>query len=207
MSDTLHCFIAADGCLRSRWREAFPAANVISQPAAVAADVFWLLLPAEGDPAPLLAQVKAFAPGTPLIVLSDQVNDAEGLNAFSMGASGYCNGHSLPDVLRQVALTVQNGGVWVGPSLMERLVSGVFRRAESEPSPTAGPAPWKQLLTERELDVVEALSTGAANKEIARRLDISERTVKAHLGAIFEKLKVRDRLQLTLLISRKGPLP
>jgi len=54
------------------------------------------------------------------------------------------------------------------------------------------------VLTPRERDVAIEVAHGATNKEVAQRLNITERTVKAHLGAVFEKLGVRDRLQLVL---------
>ena len=59
------------------------------------------------------------------------------------------------------------------------------------------------MLTTRERLVAEAIAAGKTNKEAARELDITERTVKAHLGAVFDKLGVRDRLQLVLLLSGK----
>jgi len=56
-------------------------------------------------------------------------------------------------------------------------------------------------LSEREVQVARLIANGASNKEIADRLVITERTVKAHLTAIFEKLGVRDRLQLSLRVN------
>jgi DNA-binding NarL/FixJ family response regulator len=57
------------------------------------------------------------------------------------------------------------------------------------------------MLSAREDQVAKAVAAGLSNKEVASRLNISERTVKAHLGAVFEKLEVRDRLQLVLFLS------
>ncbi|MCH8282968.1 MAG: helix-turn-helix transcriptional regulator, partial [Chloroflexi bacterium] len=59
------------------------------------------------------------------------------------------------------------------------------------------------ILTERERAVALAVAEGRSNKEVARLLDITERTVKAHLGAAFRKLGVRDRMQLVLKLSRQ----
>jgi DNA-binding NarL/FixJ family response regulator len=56
-------------------------------------------------------------------------------------------------------------------------------------------------LTAREQETAALLARGASNKEIARQLDITERTVKAHVGAMLEKLGVRDRLRLSLIIN------
>ena len=60
---------------------------------------------------------------------------------------------------------------------------------------------WKEKLSLREIEVVEHVARGASNKVVARELDISDRTVKAHLTAIFEKLNVPDRLKLVLLVN------
>jgi DNA-binding NarL/FixJ family response regulator len=56
-------------------------------------------------------------------------------------------------------------------------------------------------LSARELQVAQAVAEGRSNKEVADLLSISERTVKAHLGAVFEKLGIRDRLQLVLFAA------
>ncbi len=69
------------------------------------------------------------------------------------------------------------------------------------PPPVAEGAGWAQTLTEREREVAKAVAQGASNKEIARQLDITERTIKAHVGAILEKLGARDRLQLSLIVN------
>ncbi|MBL8432557.1 MAG: helix-turn-helix transcriptional regulator, partial [Dechloromonas sp.] len=60
---------------------------------------------------------------------------------------------------------------------------------------------WGTLLSGRETQVARLVASGASNKEIADQLAITERTVKAHLTVIFEKLGVRDRLQLSLRIN------
>ena len=119
---------------------------------------------------------------------------------MNSGVVGYCNGHAAPVVLRQVADTVLGGGVWVGQRLLQRLLAGVARVAAqkyAQPQLSA----WAYGLTEREIEVARAVASGASNKEIASLLDITERTVKAHLGSVFDKLKLRDRLQLTLLVN------
>ena len=64
-----------------------------------------------------------------------------------------------------------------------------------------GPEPALEVLSQRERQVAEAASRGSTNKEIARTMGITERTVKAHLSAAFDKLGVRDRMQLSLLVN------
>jgi DNA-binding NarL/FixJ family response regulator len=113
----------------------------------------------------------------------------------------------VPALLQEVALVVEHGGLWVGPDLLQRLVASTHAALARRPAvadAAAGVTPaasaWP-LLSAREAEVARAVSAGRSNKEVATMLYISERTVKAHLGAIFEKLGVRDRLQLVLRLS------
>lgn len=60
-------------------------------------------------------------------------------------------------------------------------------------------------LTRREQEVASAVANGSSNKEIARQLGITERTVKAHTGSVFQKLNARDRLHLALMVNGQRP--
>ncbi len=210
MSDTdkiRHVFVSPNGVLRQNWTAAFPqavASKAIPAPSSV--DMLWILLPEDGDMAAIITTARNQIGGKPVIALTDEPTDEQGLQVLGAGALGYCNGRAMAEVLTQVVVTLQTGGVWIGPSLMQRLVVGAARRqAEpSAPSPIANVPAWRTLLTEREVEVANELAQGSTNKEIANRLLISERTVKAHLGSVFEKLKVRDRLQLILRLSQGG---
>jgi len=96
-----------------------------------------------------------------------------------------------------IETVVDNGGLWVGPDLLQRLLVALGRR------PGAQSKGNSQLdkLSQREREVALAVAGGATNKEVAQKLAITERTVKAHLHQVFEILKVRDRLQLSILIN------
>jgi DNA-binding NarL/FixJ family response regulator len=187
-----------------QWQEAFPNARLIrgqkkriADPATLAeASVIWLHVAGDDQTAASwVSAVKAVAQDVPVVVLSNLPQDAQGLAALGAGASGYCSAIALPAVLKQVASVVAKGGLWVGPQLMRRLMQGLAARGGK----TAHPA--LDILSQRERQVALAVSQGAANKEIARLMGITERTVKAHLSAIFEKLGVRDRMQLSLLVN------
>jgi len=196
-----HLFVAPDVKPRKNWCEAFADMSLCDRIAgAPDADVVWVLLPDEAGIAKLLAECRAAAGKLPVIALSDMPSDEQGLIALSAGVAGYCNRHAAPVVLRQVADTVLGGGVWVGQWLLQRLLAGVARVAASKFT-TPELSGWAFGLTEREIEVARAVATGSSNKEIASRLNITERTVKAHLGSVFDKLKLRDRLQLTLLVN------
>lgn len=201
MEQIRHLFVAPDAKPRKNWREAFPDMSLRERIDGVAdADVVWVLLPEGAGTAKLLAECRAAAGKLPIIALSDVPSEEQGLIALSAGMAGYCNGHAAPVVLRQVAGTVLGGGVWVGQALLQRLLTGVARIAAKKFTPPEI-SNWASDLTEREIEVARAAASGASNKEIASRLDITERTVKAHLGSVFDKLKLRDRLQLTLLVN------
>jgi DNA-binding NarL/FixJ family response regulator len=73
-------------------------------------------------------------------------------------------------------------------------------RSQEKMAPQAN-LDWQAKLSQREIEVTQAIAKGASNKVVARQLDISERTVKAHVTAIFEKLGVTDRLKLVLLVT------
>jgi len=186
------------------WQQAFPEASVLSatelarfHPAI--GDTVWVRLASEQTPVSALQTIQVPS-GVPLVVLSDQPDETVALASLAAGASGCCNSHAAPEVLRQVALVVGNGGLWVGQGLMQRLVGGAARALAGSPAAVASDD-WAKPLSEREQEVAQRVAQGASNKEIAAQLDISERTVKAHLGAIFEKLGVRDRLQLSLRVN------
>jgi DNA-binding NarL/FixJ family response regulator len=194
-------FITGDGHLRDLWREAFPAARAL-RPAdkldESSSGPIWLLVPPGQAAARLVVPIRRRIGQRPLIILADEPGEEDALAALGAGASGYCNAHAAPEVLQQVATVVENGGLWVGQHLLQRLLTGTARLV---PPPVVEGSTWSVSLTEREREVAIAVAQGASNKEIARQLDITERTVKAHVGAILEKLAVRDRLQLSLIVN------
>ena len=192
-------FISGDGQLRDVWREAFPGASGARLGDLLQGEgTVWVLVPPGQKAARLVEPVRRRAGERPLIILADEPGEEDALGALGAGASGYCNSHAAAEVLQQVAMVVENGGLWVGQRLMQRLLAGTARLV---PPPVAEGAGWAQTLTEREREVAKAVAQGASNKEIARQLDITERTIKAHVGAILEKLGARDRLQLSLIVN------
>lgn len=208
MASTQHLFISQTGDMLPRWRTAFALAEAV--PLRVLTKIFtpdyaWLRLQAGSPIAVQVQAVRRHLPDATLIVLSDTPTDDEGMQAFSAGARGYCNSHASEAVLRQVFNVVSQGGLWIGESLMERLLVGITRMpVATETAEPAAPIKngWHEKLTEREWEVARAIAAGASNKEVARQLGITERTVKAHVGVIFTKLEVQDRLHLALRIRQ-----
>jgi two-component system, NarL family, nitrate/nitrite response regulator NarL len=198
-----HVFLSARGDLLPRWLEAFPAAIGARIGERAETDVVpsaaWVRLADEPVAATMEKVRRQVGAAVPCIVLADHPNDEEALVAFAAAARGYCNTHAAPELLSRIADVVAQGGLWIGESLMQRLL----RATSHLPSPPLSPAnlPWDSGLTARERQVALAVAAGAANKEIARQFDITERTVKAHVSALLGKLGVRDRLQLALVVN------
>ena len=196
-----------------RWTEAFPQGRVIAAEALEAFKhdaefgqaLLWLCA-ANSSWLELLRRLAREHAGARVAVLSDIPAPAEGLRALNEGARAYAHAHAVPALLQELAVVLQHGGLWVGPELLARLVSSTHsslassaKRPAASPSANghAAPNPWS-LLTESEARVARAVTAGCSNKEAAELLAITVRTVKAQLGSIFERLGVRDRLQLVL---------
>lgn len=134
-----------------------------------------------------------------VLVLSTRPNDAEGRQALARGASGYAHALTPVESLGTILKSIVEGSIWLGRSLMQRLLQDVGSRL-----PPASAQDWTQELSPREQEVAHLAALGDSNPDIAERLGISERTVRAHLSAIFEKLQVSDRLMLALKVHGIG---
>jgi DNA-binding NarL/FixJ family response regulator len=190
-----HIFIAPTKISSPRWQQAF--ANIVHL------EHLPLRLPEESMVWVYLHNKSSFddialsARDNKVIALTAQESAQEARIALEQGASGYLHYFAVPELLVQVASVVNSGGLWLGSELMRQLITATAKQLP--PSPKAD----LSILTSRERLVAEAIAAGKSNKEAARDLAITERTVKAHLGAVFTKLGVRDRLQLVLLLSGK----
>jgi DNA-binding NarL/FixJ family response regulator len=166
-----------------------------------------------------LVRIFQAEPGTRIVLLSGMPDPLEGLNALNQGVRGYTHAYGVPALLQEVAQAVEHGGLWVGRDLLQRLVgasnAALAERAEWEKAKALAAATTESiaivvatpvangwtLLSVREAQVARAVTEGRSNREVADLLFISERTVKAHLSAVFEKIGVRDRLQLVLSLA------
>lgn len=129
------------------------------------------------------------SPGTRVLVLSSFADDAQVFAAVHAGAAGYLMKDVRPDDLATAIRQVHAGRTVLHPDAAARLV-------ERTQEPGAA-------FTGRERDVLKLLTEGFANKEIARRLLISEKTVKTHVSNILQKLGVRDRTQAAVIAVRQ----
>jgi len=128
-----------------------------------------------------------------LLVFSDTPSIEEGIQLFKVGIKGYLNTSASVERIQQALTTIESGSIWLGQSIMQAMIGQVGR------SPIKN-NDWKKLLTHRENQVVEQVLNKQSNQEIAKTLNITERTVKSHLHNTFKKLNVSDRLALALKI-------
>ena len=137
-------------------------------------------------------------PAKRIVAAYATLSPARAVDLFQAGARGYCNRYIRPELLGEVIRVVEHGEVWVG----EQLMSGLLRALPRSVNSIASDDPLLAQLTDREKDVIPFIVDGMANKVIARELDITERTVKAHVSSILHKLGVSDRMQLAMLLTR-----
>lgn len=123
-----------------------------------------------------------------LIVLTTYDTDDEIARALKAGAKAYILKDISADDLVACIRAVLAGKTYLAPAAAEKLAEGVTR----------------VQLTPRELSTLRLMADGKANKEIASALDISERTVKTHLGHLFEKLGVTSRTEAIKVATRRG---
>lgn len=144
---------------------------------------------------------KAENPSVLLIVATDVPEETEGLNALRAGANGYINAFITQSLFFEVLNAVKKGDIWAGPELLQKLLKFLLTSPQPESEPVAIETYHDVFngLSSREKEVLAVLITGVSNKEIARSLDITERTVKAHLSSIFQKTGAVDRISLILM--------
>ena len=164
------------------------------------AHLVWIHAQDGEAPAPRVKDAATRYPGCKVVVLAAIPRDDDALAALGAGAHGYCNAYADPQVLREIAEVVLRGGLWVGESLLSRLIAALA--PASRGMPVEGAEDPLLRLTAREREIADHVLKGRSNKEISRETGLAERTVKAHLTAIFEKAGVRDRLQFALVCSR-----
>ena len=139
-----------------------------------------------------LTTVKARRPGLNVIVTGSNLDDAAILKAVSAGAKGCVDEAASVSELVQAIRTVLTGSVWAPRRVLSMLVDQAYRSSEK------GVSPARRPFTSREKEVLRMLVAGCSNKEIAAPLGIEERTVKAHVGKLFQKAGVSNRIMLSV---------
>jgi DNA-binding NarL/FixJ family response regulator len=141
-------------------------------------------------------QIAASLPGVKVLLLTTFEADNHVIQALKAGASGYILKDSKPDSIVSSLLAVMAG---------ERVMaSAVANRVLEMLTGTTTPKEFYDGLTGREIEILKLLAGGMANKQIAYKLKISEKTVRNHVSNMYEKLNIYDRSQAVLYAVRKG---
>lgn len=140
-----------------------------------------------------IREIKKRNPAVHVLVLTTYDSDADILPAIEAGATGYLLKDTSREELYRAIRAAARGEAVLAPTVAARLIGQVRTQAE-------------ERLSERELEVLQLVSEGASNSEIARRLHISQATVKSHLVHIFGKLGVTDRTAAVTTALQRGIL-
>lgn len=136
-----------------------------------------------------LIEVLDHARTIPVVVLSGSEEMGEIQQVVRMGVMGYIPKYEHADVMICALRLVLSGSVYVPPMLLSSVTSN---------------QPFRSQLTSRQIDVLQQLCDGYSNKEIARKLNLSEATVKSHASSIFRELQVNNRLQAATVAKKLG---
>jgi DNA-binding NarL/FixJ family response regulator len=138
-------------------------------------------------------------PGTRVIALTTYADDDSIFGVLEAGAMGYLTKDAGAQAITQAIRTVHQGEALLDPAVQARVIRQL-RAAPATPAPSALPPD----LTQREAEVLALIGQGLNNQEIARRLVVSEATVKTHINNLFSKIGVRDRAQAVVYAMRHG---
>jgi len=135
------------------------------------------------------------APTTPVVIVSAEQEKQIVLQAITYGAVGFITKSSPRSQMIEAIEQILTGNVYLPPDIIRANKSSTSRRQSDTPS---FPPEMLQALTRKQLLVLERMTKGESNKQIAYTLDIAETTVKAHVSAILRKLNVHNRVQAIL---------
>ena len=152
----------------------------------------------EMDGVEAMRRIRAEEPETKFIVLTTFDGDEYIFDAIEAGAKGYLLKDASREELFQAVRSVQRGESLIQPGVASRLLDRLAQLSRQ------GESPSSEGLSQREIEVLQLMASGAANKEIAASLSISESTVKTHVAKIFQKLDVNHRTEAVTAALQRG---
>mgnify|MGYP003515566386 FL=1 len=130
-----------------------------------------------------------------LIALSNTPTNLEGCKLLRTGYKSYLHSLSNYQILKSAVESVVTGNIYLYPELMQFLIAQVGTTQENKKDKNL------DILTPKEIEVLNLVAKGYSNSKISKELDIAEVTVKKHIGSMFQKLDVKDRLSLALILK------
>jgi len=141
-------------------------------------------------------QIRKISPNTQIIILTSHHQDAMVFPAIKAGALSYLLKSATPDEVIDAVHAAGKGEVRLHPRVAQRMMGEI-----------AGTLPSADNLTARELDVLKEITGGFDNRNIAKNLNLSEKTVKTHISNILSKLHLDDRTQVAIYALKQGIVP
>ena len=145
----------------------------------------------------VLRRMKESLPAVPVVLLAGNISDDEVMEAMRLGAKGVVLKEMAPALLVQCIRKVAAGGVWLEKEAVGRALEKMLQSESAREK-------VREVLTPREIDIVRMVARGLGNREVGEKLFISEGTVKTHLHTIYEKLRLKGRVQLANYAQEKG---
>ncbi len=145
--------------------------------------------------------IKAQLPQTKIVMLTVSDEDRTLFEAVKSGAQGYLLKNLQASEFFDLLAGIERGEAPISRGLAGRILDEFARQRGPSPSPEA------EELTDREQEVLQAVSSGASNREVAAALHITENTVKFHMKNILDKLHLRSRAEVVAYAARRGWLP
>jgi DNA-binding NarL/FixJ family response regulator len=148
-----------------------------------------------------LEVVRRSRPAMRQIVIGPESDEQKVLEAIIAGARGFLDSSASPETVRMAIDVVVDGSIWAPRRTLSKLIDRLINGADGHAAAT------EVELTPRESQVLALILDARSNKEIARKLSIEERTVKAHVGRLMKKLGADNRIGLSLRALSLGLVP
>lgn len=129
------------------------------------------------------------------IALAKKPTFDEGKKLLTLGVKGYDDIQISKTKMKDALLTVKKGNIWLYTEFLQMMIDSYSKNLQKVEDEEL------DILSKREKEIAQLTKTGLSNKEIANNLDITERTVKAHLSSIYEKLNIKDRIALVIKLN------
>lgn len=137
--------------------------------------------------------LKTKNPSLKILILTSHEQEEEVINSVKAGANAYCSKDIEPEKLKDIVLSVLNGAAWFDAKVADIVLKTVANSEKEQKTNNE-----ELNLTEREKQVLSLIAEGLNNNEIAKKLDVSINTTKAHVCNILQKLSVQDRTQAAI---------
>ena len=160
-------------------------------------DILLLDLSIPGGGIEATRSITQTSPDTKVVVLTISEREDDVTKALEAGAKGYVLKGTTSSNLVETLFAVSRGESYVTPALAARLLKHATQQDPSR-------APSLPELTTREAEILAEVARGLTNKEIARALALSEKTVKHHMTNIMQKLQVRNRVEAAIIFRKQA---